>query len=403
MATPQSTVAYASEKIVHSFQGGNDGATPDGGLIPDPAGNLYGTTAGGGSGTGCYGDSGCGTLFKIARGGGESVLYSFIGGIDGISPVGALLMDNEGNFYGATEAGGGTGCGGYGCGTVFEFASDGTENVLYAFQGGIDGVNPQGSLIVDSGGNLYGVTAEGGSYNGSQCAEAGCGTVFEVQPNGVKNTLYVFQGGADGAFPDNGVLSDASGNLYGATTSGGGSGCNDNGCGTVFKLTPGGTEAPLYAFQGGADGQYPLSDLIIDGAGNFFGTTLMGGTSGAGTVFKISPTGQETVLYSFKGGSDGANPQAGVIMDRAGNLYGTTYFGGRNKICEKVSNGCGTVFKLAPNGKETVLYQFPYARGNPPDGAFPQASLLMGKKGKLYGTATAGDKYNDGVVFEVKK
>ena len=126
-------------------------------------------------------------------------------------------------------------------------------------------------------------------------------------------------------------------------------------------------------FKAERTGKRRSPGLFADNAGNLYGTTFMGGPSGAGTVFEVSPAGQETVLYSFKGGNDGANPEAGVIMDRAGNLYGTTYFGGRNKVCEKVSYGCGTVFKLAPNGKETVLYQFPYARGNPPDGAFPAA------------------------------
>lgn len=391
-----STAAKPSEKILHAFQGGSDGALPNGGLIADRYGNLYGATEAGGTGTGCYGGKGCGTLFKLSEHGDETVLYSFQGGVDGISPFGPLLMDGSGNLFGATQGGAGDGCAGYGCGTVFKFAPDGTETVLYAFQGGNDGQYPEGGLIMDQDGNFYGATGEGGNYNGAACETDGCGTVFEVQPNGTKNTLYAFQGGSDGAGPGGGnLIADAMGNFYGTTTSGGGSGCNDNGCGTVFKLAPGNTETVLYAFQGGTDGEIPLAGVIADSTGNLYGTTFMGGTYGAGTVFEVSPTGQEKVLYSFKAGNDGANPEAGLIMDKNGNMYGTTFAGGDNR-CTNVGS-CGTVFELTPAGKETVLFAFKKSHG-----VNPAAALLLGRHDHLYGTTSAGGKYTYGVAFELK-
>lgn len=310
-----------------------------------------------------------------------------------------MLADQSGDFFGTTlTGGGGTACSGYGCGTVFKLASNGTETVLYPFQGDSDGRFPQGSLIADADGNLYGMTSEGGNYNGSPCSEFGCGTVFEVQPNGNKTTLYEFQGGSDGALPVGGVIADASGNLYGTTSSGGGAGCLGGGCGTVFKLTPDGTETVAYAFQGGSDGQFPEAGLIADGAGNLYGTTLLGGASGEGTVFEVSPTGQETVLYSFKGGNDGANPQAPLIMDGKNNFFGTTY-GGAGSGCRKNSSfiGCGTVFELSPNGVETVLYSFSKAQGDR-----PAAGLLFGAHAALYGTTTSGGSHKKGVIFELK-
>ena len=261
--------------------------------------------------------------------------------------------------------------------------------MLYTFQGGSDGLFPRGGLIADISGNFYGVTDEGGY--GTEC----CGTVFEVQPSGTKITLYTFQGGSDGAYPVGGLIADASGNLYGTTGLGGGTGCGGDGCGTVFKLTPGGAETVLYAFQGNNDGAGPLAGLIADGSGNFYGTTMAGGASDAGTVFEITPTSQETVLYSFKNGSDGAFPEAGLIMDKKGNLYGTTYGGGET-VCKKVGS-CGTAFELTPDGAETVLCRFDKAGGSN-----PAAPLLAGAHGALFGTTYAGGKGNNGAVFELK-
>lgn len=399
IAIISSAPAAGSEKVLHAFQGGSDGATPVSGLIADPDGNLYGTTADGGTGSNCGAKrSSCGTVFKIASNGTETVLHSFTGGSDGDGPVGGVVMDKAGNLYGTTWYGGTThdvphrSCGGHGCGVVFKLAPDGTETILHAFRAGSGGWYPNGGLTADASGNLYGETMDGGKYNNSICAQFGCGTVFEIQPDGSKITLYAFQGGTDGASPLDGVTADAAGNLYGVTSLGGAPGC---GCGTVYKVTPQGAESALYAFQGGLDGVSPNSGLIVDNAGNLYGTTSYGGQFGAGTVFKITPDGTEILLYSFQGTADGASPAAALIMDDQENLYGTT-IGGGDPHCDHY--GCGTVFGVTPEGKETVLYAFP-KKGR---GEGPHAQLLR-MNGNFYGTTTYGGKSNDGVVFELKK
>lgn len=379
------SAAGATEKVIHAFKGGNDGENPYAGLITDGAGNAYGTTDG--------------TVFKLTKDRKESVLYAFKGGSDGAAPHGALMLDASGNLYGTTLAGAGTGCGGYGCGTVFKLAPNGKETILYAFQGGSDGFQPVSNVVMDQSGNLYGTTAAGGAFN-SGCSSEGCGTIFEVQPNGTKITLYQFQGGTDGEGPTGPLIADSAGNLFGTTEGGGG--CALGGCGTVFELTPGGQESILYAFQGGNDGLGPFGGVIMDSTGNLYGTTEFVGTEEGGVccgvVFEIpAGGGSEKVLYSFRGGSDGANPLAGVVMDANGNLYGTTEIGGGNgKSCKHA--GCGTVFELTPKGKETVLFAF-----SPRHGQLPEAPLLIGKNGNLYGTATQGGAHKDGVLFEVKK
>ncbi|MGD0189823.1 MAG: choice-of-anchor tandem repeat GloVer-containing protein [Rhizomicrobium sp.] len=386
--------AHGGEKVLHQFHGGNDGASPSGGVIIDAKANFYGTTSNGGTGTKCDDTiPGCGTVYEIKKGGGEKVLYSFQDGSDGAIPSGSLLLDSAGNLYGAAEGGGTSGDG-----VIFKLAPNETLSVLYTFQGGSDGYFPNGSLIADASGNLYGETWYGGNYNGSACAvdDSGCGTVFELQPNGTKITLYAFQGGSDGDVPRGGLVADASGNLYGTT--GGGGTCNVEiyGCGTVFKIASGGTESVLYAFQGGTDGQWPYGGVIIDGAGNLYGTTELGGSQGAGTIFKIAPNGTETVLYSFKGGKDGVDPQAGLVTDANGTLYGTTEYGGNSKCLKNGVTGCGTVFELTANGEEKVLYTFNKSRGEN-----PAAPLLLSGRNELYGTTTTGNG-NYGVVFSVK-
>jgi uncharacterized repeat protein (TIGR03803 family) len=386
--------AIASEKVLYAFEGGSDGAVPYGGLISDNAGNLYGTTSGGGSGTGCPGN--CGTVFKVTPDGTENVLYSFQGGSDGAGPIAGLIADSAGNYYGTTSAGGAADAG-----TVFELAPDGTETVLYPFKGGSDGGVPWAGLIMDSARNLYGTTEFGG--NMAECNRDGCGTVFKVTPSGAETVLYSFcsqTNCSDGSSPVAGLIMDSEGNFYGTTGVGGTGSCSGfPNCGTVFKVTPDGTETVLYSFHGGSDGALPEAGLIADNNGNFYGTTAGGGGCAAngncGTVFKFAPDGTETVLYAFQGGSDGNIPEAGVIMDTFGNLFGTTYSGGGTTKCHR--GGCGTVFKLAPDGRETVLFAF----GN--GGRFPAAGLLAGPHGLLYGTATAGGAGHDGVVFHVKK
>ena len=383
--------ATGAEKVVYSFQGGSDGVDPGGPLIADNIGNFYGPAGGGGGGTGCKrGNDGCGAVFKLASDGTEAVLHAFAGGCDGAFPSGGLAEDGRGNLYGTTQQGGECN-NNEGLGTVFEIAADGTESVLHAFKGGSDGELPSGTLILDKKGNLYGTTPEGGNL--SDCDGYGCGTVFELTPKGKKTVIYAFQGGNDGLSPQGAVIMDNAGNLYGTTGGGGGSPNCDVGCGTVFKIAPGGIESVLYSFQGGSDGSGPITGLTADSAGNLYGTTTYSGSNDDGTVFKVTPGGTETVLYSFQPGGGGEFPDAGVILDKAGNLYGTTYEGG-DSGCK--GRGCGVVFKLAPDGTETVLYAFGSRHG-----ASPAAGLLMGKNDTLYGTTTAGGKDRDGVVFKV--
>jgi uncharacterized repeat protein (TIGR03803 family) len=361
-----------------------DGANPYAGLIEDSSGNLYGTTYNGGA-------TGGGTVFKLTPSGNgyiESVLYNFCSQsqgsafcTDGVNPYAGLIEDSSGNLYGTTNLGG-TGVplvnGGYAYGTVFMLAPSGSGynyTVLYNFCPPsstafcTDGAAPNAALILDASGNLYGTTALGGA--GTQnCIGLGCGTVYKLSPNGsgyVETVLYSFcsQGGSnctDGAYPYGaGLIEDASGNLYGTTSDGGVNSCDTPGCGTVFKLAPNGdgsyTESVLHSFDY-TDGAGPDAGLIEDASGNLYGTTSSGGTGlswecegcSSGTVFELSPSGNgytETVLYSFcsEGGTqctDGAMPMAGVIQDASGNLYGSTEFGGTNGI------DWGTVFKLSP-------------------------------------------------------
>src|SRR5271157_4610665 len=258
-----------------------------------------------------------------------------------------------------------------------------TYGVLYTFTGSPDGAVSDGGLVRDAQGNLYGTTSQGGD---PACTN-GCGTVFKVNTTGNETVLYSFTGGADGAYPGAGLLRDAQGNLYGTTGQGGALACNaPNGCGTVFKVDTTGKETVLYSFTGGADGSTPEAGLLPDAQGNLYGTTSQGGdpacTNGCGTVFKVDTTGKETVLYSFTGLPDGASPTAGLVQDAQGNLYGTTSQGG-DPAC---TNGCGTVFKVDTKGKKTVLYSFTGGA----DGAIPYAGLARDAPGNLYGTAQRG-------------
>ena len=259
--------------------------------------------------------------------------------------------------------------------------SAGTESVLYFFKGGTtDGQDPGGGLIMDGAGNLYGTPAGGGTN--------GYGTVFTINAAGTESVVYSFKGGTtDGDSPFGQLVMDSAGNLYG-TTSGGGA----NGDGTVFKITAAGTESVLHSFVGGTtDGQQPIAGLVMDSAGNLYGTTSFGGENDDGTVFKISAGGTASILYSFKGGTtDGKVPDSGVIMDGAGNLYGTTSMGG--------ANGDGTVYEISAAGTESILHSFD---GYPTDGQLPWAGLAMDNAGNLYGTTTEGGANDDGTVFKI--
>lgn len=376
-----------SFKVLHSFSSGTDGCYPEAGLIIDGAGNLYGTTSGGAF------PCNCGTVFEIPAGETEIPLYDFTCGNNGQGPDDTLLKDKAGNLYGGTIAGGSIGCG-----VIFEVTPTGIEKTLHDFTGQPeDGCTPLGTLIVDKDGNIFGTTDIGGKYNG--------GTVLELPKHGTEKILYSFCRRVhcpDGEDPT-GVIADSVGNLYGATQSGGKLGCG-NECGTVFEFAPDGTETVLYKFKGPPDdGNLPNGDLIIDQSGDFLGTLFNGGragcygNAGCGAVFKLAPDGTETVLHFFTGRKgDGANPNAGLIADGAGNLYGTAEFGGGLR-CTVITAGCGIVFELAPDGTETVLHSF----GTGDRGALPAGGLVADKKGNLYGTTSKGGVSGFGNVFEI--
>ncbi len=311
------------------------------------------------------------------------VIYTFANEADGSGPQGSLIADPAGNFYGTTAEGGAGSAG-----TVFKVAPDGSETVLHSFEG-TDGSAPNGGLVRDSKGNLYGTTVSGG-----QGPNGGQGTVFELSPTGTLTVLYAFSGTSDGGGPGATVIRDANGNLYGTTTSGGNA-SYALGDGVVFKVTPNGAETVLHTFTDGKDGKWPYSRLLMDAAGNLYGTTSIGGAHGAGTLFEITAGGSEKILHTFAGGADGARPYAGVIADAAGNLYGTTSEGGRGKGCN--AQGCGTIFKFVPGGTETVLYRFEGASSDPQS---PFSELLFDPSGNLYGVAPYGGSGN-GVVFKL--
>jgi uncharacterized repeat protein (TIGR03803 family) len=333
----------------------------------------------------------------------EQVLYAFQSGNDGQYPSSGLIFDASGNLYGETEYGGGGACNsgiGDGCGTVFELSPNGnggwTETVLHSFQCCTDGNFPASGLIFDQAGNLYGTTFGGGTYNQ--------GTVFELtpSPNGGWSETVLFSFSDEGGLQaPQGVIFDQKGNLYGTAIQAGECGHYST-CGGVFELSPnpngGWTGTVLYTFQP-SGGWGPSPGLVLDRAGNLYGTTFRGGSSGCsvdensgcGTVFQLSPHGSggwtETALYIFQGENDGGNPAAGLIFDQSGNLYGTTQLGGGTGC----SAGCGTVFELSPTGggawTENVLYSFEGGS----DGNYPDAGLIFDINGNLYSTSGGGD------------
>jgi uncharacterized repeat protein (TIGR03803 family) len=358
--------------LLYSFQCGTDGSHPYGGLVRDSAGNLYGTTFYGGT-------LGKGTVFELTAAGTEAVLYDFTNGADGGYPNAGLVRDAEGDLYGTTAGGGLSSQG-----VVFRVAPGGAETVLYDFTGGLDGGYPNGGLIRDASGNLYGTTFSSGAN--------GFGTVFKLAPSGLETVLYNFAGGlTDGANPQAGLARDAAGNLYGTTLNGGALSH-----GMVFKCTLRGTETVLHSFAGAStDGSGPAAGLLRDSAGNLYGTTNAGGSGGNGIVFKLDAAGSETPLYNFEGGADGRDPSAVLDQDSQGNFYGATQFGGSGP-CE--FSACGVIFGLSPVGAESVLHSF---SGFPTDGAIPYGGLIPDGSGNLYGTTSQGGVSNCGTVFEL--
>lgn len=381
-----SSSAANTEKTVYNFTGGVDGGNAATGLTFDSAGNAYGTTVAGGK-------YGCGTVFtlKPVHGGWhESVLYNFSCFADGKNPHGGVTLDAAGNLYGTTVAGGSGGiCSGDGCGVVFELTTKG-ETVLHSFTSGKDGFGPGNPIVFDTAGNIYGMTPDGGVHS--------AGTVYELSlVRGVwqEKVIYAFTGGADGGVGSLGpLLVDAAGDLYGVTEIGGA-----HSAGTVFKLTHAGMADAwhfglLYTFAGKPDLASPYGGLIADTKGNLYGTTYFGGAAGVGGVFELTPKPHgysEHVLYAFKGGKDGSLSTTTLVRDTKGNLYGTTSGGGTT--CD-----CGTVFKVTPAGKESILHSF----GAVPDGEYAYYGLTPGPNGNLFGATVAGGLNGQGTIFAQK-
>lgn len=382
--------------VLHKFRGAPDGGFPNGGVIVDSKGNVYGTTSEGGTGI-C--DGGCGTVFRLSPSGRETILYSFTGtNGDGKYPQGGLVRDTSGNLYGTTYGGGtsGAACSGYGCGTVFMLDSSGHETVLYSFSGGVDGATPEAGVVRDSKGNLYGTTKLGGVYD--------WGTVFMVDTSGTETVLHSFDGATgDGGDVVGGLILDSAGMLFGTTQGGGifNSHCIPGleiGCGTIFQVSTAGVETVLYKFNGYKDGNTPSGNVARDNAGNLYGTSQPQPTPvGYGTIFKLNAAGKFTVLHTFTGGAGGADPFAGLVRDSAGNLYGTTYQGGGGgATCQTFDGGCGIAFELSPTGEFSVLHSFTGGA----DGGWLFAPLAFDSKGNVYGTANIGG-IGDGTVFKI--
>jgi uncharacterized repeat protein (TIGR03803 family) len=399
--------------VLYSFVGApSDGREPDGGLVLDPNGNLYGTTVLGGSAGLCkqaHHNIGCGTVFELSATGVEMVLFNFDGKTSGGEPTAAPAIDTAGNLYGTTMVGGSTKCR---CGVLFKIDSDGTFSVLHRFRGIPDGAFPQAGVTLDAAGNLYGTTAGGGR----QCpaTTVGCGTVFKMSAGGKYSILHRFYS-LDGIDPESALTLDAGGTLYGTTKLGATKhgNCNTSpGCGNIFKLDQTGHNfTVLHRFALRTNGQFPTSTLTLDASGNLYGTTMWGGDLGCngglgcGVVFELDPTGHETVLYRFSGGADGAYPlidDGSLVRDNAGNLYGNTA-GGGNLTCGG-GGGCGVVFKVDPTGHETVLYSFEGGA----DGNDPLSGLVTDSAGNFYGTTAIGGTFSSacgvdgcGTIFKI--
>jgi uncharacterized repeat protein (TIGR03803 family) len=437
-----SSWAVGNEKVLYTFQGTGDGVQPIGGVIRDANGNLYGTTRFNFQSSGA--PSGFGLVYQLTptKSGEfkEKVIYAFQGElIDGQSPQSSVVFDTAGNLYGTADGGL------HGCGIVYKLTptqnGSWTETIIHqfdAFEGHNDGCEPVGSLIFDKAGNLYGTTSQGGGGTTDTFCTNGCGTVFKLTPNkdgswteSILHALHQGGGGSpDGQNPFDSVVFDNAGNLYGTTLAGG-----PDDLGTVFKLTPATsgkwTETLLFKFHdlvnNPPDGANPMAGVVLDPSGNLYGTTLGGGGAlgGGGTVFKLTAgaTGKfkESVIHRFSlsksGFQDGMIPAGGLIMDSAGNLFGTTFLGGGHNepVCQidgqQVFEGCGTIFKLTPTANGKWSESFLHAFQDDTDGGLPEPDhLTMDAQGNLYGSASAGGKlvqsqnggFNSfGVVFEI--
>jgi uncharacterized repeat protein (TIGR03803 family) len=388
-----------------------DGSVPDGGLVQGANGNFYGTTSGGGNNR-------AGTVFRITHAGVLTTLHSFGSEVcgplfctnpDGQFPSAGLVQGTDGNFYGTTSEGGTVRNFFAGEGTIFKITPEGALTTLYTFcsaSGCADGSNPEAGLVQGTDGNFYGTTYSGGNNNRA-------GTVFKITPEGILTTLYTFcsaSGCADGSTPYGGLVQGSDGNFYGTTLTGGNS---SSYYGTVFRITSTGVLTTLYIFCSTSsctcpasectDGVFPAAGLVQGTDGNFYGTTSAGGFGDAGTAFKITPAGALTTLYNFCSASaycsDGAAPEAGLVQGTDGNFYGTTNLGG-NPNCSIEGSGCGTIFKITPEGTLTTLYSFCSASGCT-DGSKPLAALVQGTNGNFYGTTPSGGNSGYGAVFSL--
>jgi uncharacterized repeat protein (TIGR03803 family) len=360
-------VAQVTLTNLHSFAGGNDGSSPEAGLVQGSDGNFYGTTYAGGT------NAGAGTVFRISPNASYTILYMFGSFIrDGGEPAAGLVQGRDGNFYGTTHNGGTNGVG-----TVFQITRDGDETILHSFTNNPDGSYPLAGLIQGKDGNFYGTTQQGGTNND--------GIVFRITTNGSETILHSFSDNPDGAYPEDGLIQGDDGNFYGTTYNGG-----TNAFGTVFQITTNGNVTILHNFSDNPDGKNPQAGLIRANDGNFYGTTRYGGASGYGTVFRINPGGSYSNLYSFYGTSDGKFPEAGLIQGSDGNFYGTTSAG--------TNGGLGTVFRITTNGSESILYSF-----SGTDGSTPVAGLVQGSDGNFYGTTEVGGTNSPayGTVFKL--
>lgn len=374
-----------TETVLYNFcsvSGCADGGFPEASLIRDSSGNLYGITF-------LSGANGKGTVYKVSPDGVETVLHSFgATSTDGTYPEAGLVMDSKGNLYGTTYDGGAYGYSRFseGYGTIFKISPDGTETILYNFGATkASGASPIAGLVMDAKGNLYGTTAGGGKY--------GQGTIYKLTPTGTETALYNFGATANDCINPSTLLMDKSGNFYGTCNRGG-----QYGNGIVFELTA--SRAYIMLHQFGSitnDGATPDSAVTMDSAGNLYGVTNYGG-AGSGTVYKLSPstggTWMETILYNFQGApaNDGGNPVGAPVLDSKGNVYGATYWGG--------NSGFGTIYKVTAAGKETLLHNF----AGTSDGGNPDGGLLRDSKGNLYGSATVGGSGTfgqSGVVYMV--
>jgi uncharacterized repeat protein (TIGR03803 family) len=379
--------ATATLSTLYTFSGGSDGADPETGLTLASDGNFYGTTKKGGNA------ANDGTVFRLTPDGVLTTIYTFSGGSDGAQSTGGLLQAAGTNLlYGTTTAGG------QGHGVIFSISLAGTFATVYQFADNGDGQGPDSNLVQTSDGTFYGTTTNGGAASND-------GTVFSVSAAGSLTTLHTFDAltglpgvtATDGAEPHAGLVLGSDGNLYGTTQQGGIGGLGTGGLGTIFKITPAGVLTTLWSFRD-TDGSMPNANLLLGTDGNFYGTTQEGGATyvsgdiqhpGDGTVFKVTPAGALTILHSFTNTPEGSLPSAAVIQAADGNFYGTTTNGGANHY--------GTVFQVTPTGACTTLHSF----ANGSDGAFPDSALVQGTDGNLYGT-TAGDGVNDhGTVFKL--